>query len=81
MLTNGLNVTQVQEPTSSQLSQALSSSCSQTLVLSSATNQIYTQSNAYSIDICGGSVTGTALDLISGALFGAWLEARPGKKN
>lgn len=78
VLTNGLSLTQVQPPTNDQLTQALTT-CSQAIISPSSTNAIYTQSQAFSIDICGGGVNNIALNLINNALYSAWLEARPGK--
>ena len=77
VLTNQINLNQVQPPTFSTLSQTLTA-CSQSLVENSAANPIYTVNQAYSIDICGNSVTAIALKQISSSLLNAWLQARPG---
>ena len=68
---------QVQAPNASVLSQSLTS-CFQTSVLSTANNTVYTINQAYSISICGNSVTNSSLNLISTALLNAWLQVRPG---
>ena len=68
-----MNMNQVQAPNASVLSQSLNS-CFQTSVLST----VYTVNQAYSISICGNSVTSSSLSLISTALLNAWLQARPG---
>lgn len=73
-----MNMNQVQPPSAAILSQALNV-CSQTLVVSTANNQIYRANQTYSIDICGNSVSDLALNQLNNALLSAWLEARPGK--
>ena len=78
VLSNQMNLNQVQPPSFDALSQALTA-CSQTLVATNASNPIYTVNQDYSISICGNSVTTIALNQISSALLSAWLQARPGR--